>query len=65
MRVGRREKREPHLVDAVDGPPEEHGQPSRQDSDSGSAGDLSGRFVSRGRVIRTRVAGLVRGLHNE
>ena len=65
MRVGSLEEGKPHLVDAVDGPAEEHGQASRQDSDGRGAGDLSRRFVSRGRVVRMRVAGLVRRVHNE
>ena len=65
MRVGSLEEGEPHLVDAVDGPAEEHGQASRQDADGRGAGDLSRRFVSRGRVVRTRVAGLVRRVHSE
>ena len=65
MRVGSLEKGEPHLVDAVDGPAEQHGQSSRQDSDDRGAGDLSWRFVSRRRVVRMRVAGLARRVHNE
>ena len=65
MRVRSLEEGEPHLVDAVDGPAEEHGQPSRQDSDGRGAGDLSRRFMSRGRAVHTRVARLVRRVHNE
>jgi hypothetical protein len=64
MRVGSREKDEPHVVDAVDGPAEEHGQPSCQDSDGRGARDLSRRSMSRGRAVRTRVARFER-VHNE
>jgi hypothetical protein len=63
--VGSVEEGEPRLVDAVDRPAEKHGQPSRQDSDGRGAGDLSRRFMSRGRDVRTRVARLVRRVHNE
>ena len=59
------EEGEPHLVDAVDRPAEEHGQPSRQDSDGRGAGDLSRCFVARGRAVRSHVARLVRRVHNE
>jgi hypothetical protein len=65
MRVGSLEEGESHLVDAVDGPAEEHGQAPGQDSDGRGTRDLSRRFMSRGRVDRTRVAGIVRGVHNE